>query len=83
MSNPYDDPAVVRAMEVLTGHGITGAQYERLISRAVEERVPVSRCPECNCVEGAHLEVLGFNHSTGQIDCRYTACTCGCRRYLT
>jgi hypothetical protein len=32
----YDDPAVVRAMEVLNRHGINGEQYDKLIERVTD-----------------------------------------------
>lgn len=44
----YDDPAVVRAMDVLSKHAITGEQYEQLVKSMppikYDPYVPERRC---------------------------------------
>jgi hypothetical protein len=35
----YDDPAVVRAMEVLEKHAITGEQYEKLVAMTTTQKI--------------------------------------------
>jgi ribosomal protein L32 len=46
-------------------------------------KAKLSRCPACGHMEGSHMDVTAFDAFTGKIRATYTACSCGCKYYLT
>ena len=46
-------------------------------------KAKLSRCPACGHMEGSHMDVTAFDAFTGKIRATHTACSCGCKYYLT
>lgn len=50
---------------------------------ATVEYVPISRCPDCGCVVGKHIEVTEFDESTCRVvSMEHSLCECGCDYYV-
>lgn len=50
---------------------------------ATVEYVPISRCPDCGCSVGKHIEVTEFDESTySVVSMEHSLCECGCDYYV-